>query len=145
MSERNPPGQKSIKPFYDPSPEAIAAALATEKLLSLDQPVTVNGEAIEEGWGAIIQDNTQNVEDEAMVNALKSQIRTTLSTILSPREFGIISLRFGIADGNTHTLEEIGRIYNVTRERIRQIEARAMSKLRASKDLREWYRDYCQF
>jgi RNA polymerase primary sigma factor len=62
-------------------------------------------------------------------NSLRSEIRRVMG-ILSEREAQIVEMRFGLTDGNQMTLEEIGKLFNVTRERIRQIEARALSKMR---------------
>ena len=62
-------------------------------------------------------------------NSLRSEIRRVMG-ILSEREAQIVEMRFGLSDGNQMTLEEIGKRFNVTRERIRQIEARALSKMR---------------
>ena len=71
---------------------------------------------------------------------LRKQLNSVLGT-LSERESGVVSLRFGLADGQPRTLDEIGKVYGVTRERIRQIESKAMSKLRhpsRSKALRDY-------
>lgn len=72
---------------------------------------------------------------------LKEGLESTLST-LSPREASVLVLRFGLVDGKQRTLEEVGREFNVTRERIRQIEAKAIRKLRhpsRSKKLRDFF------
>jgi len=67
---------------------------------------------------------------EAVINLnLKEQTMTVLRT-LTPRESEVIKMRFGLGDGSEHTLEEVGKKFNVTRERIRQIEAKALRKLR---------------
>ncbi len=68
--------------------------------------------------------------DTVMHSALKEQLKKVLET-LTPREALVLKLRFGLEDGNEHTLEEVGQIFNVTRERIRQIEAKALRKLRS--------------
>ena len=73
---------------------------------------------------------------EAELNILKEQIQEVLSE-LNDRERRVISLRFGIDDGNPRTLEEVGTIFDVTRERIRQIEAKALRKLRHPKRSRK--------
>jgi RNA polymerase primary sigma factor len=86
-------------------------------------------------------------EDETENIAIQNQLRTDLNGLLetlSPREEKILRLRFGLDDGHDRTLEEVGREFNVTRERIRQIEARALRKLRhpsRSKKLRDYYDD----
>ncbi|MCD6455048.1 MAG: RNA polymerase sigma factor RpoD [Candidatus Aminicenantes bacterium] len=68
--------------------------------------------------------------DTVMFSTLKEQLKQVLDT-LTPREALVLKLRFGLEDGNEHTLEEVGQIFNVTRERIRQIEAKALRKLRS--------------
>jgi RNA polymerase primary sigma factor len=60
---------------------------------------------------------------------LRTQVKSALA-ILSERERGILEMRYGLLDGKEHTLEEVGQIFNLTRERVRQIEARALRKLR---------------
>ena len=67
--------------------------------------------------------------DAASMSLLKEQLADVLKT-LTPREAKVLSLRFGLDDGNPKTLEEVGKVFNVTRERIRQIEAKALRKLR---------------
>ena len=78
--------------------------------------------------------------DAAAQQLLREQVREVLST-LTPREQKVLILRFGLEDGRSRTLEEVGREFNVTRERIRQIEAKALRKLRhpsRSKKLRDF-------
>ncbi len=67
--------------------------------------------------------------EAAFLNLLKDQVEEVLST-LTPRESRVLRLRFGLKDGRSRTLEEVGREFGVTRERIRQIEAKALRKLR---------------
>ena len=67
--------------------------------------------------------------DAASMSLLKEQLADVLKT-LTPREERVLALRFGLEDGNPKTLEEVGKVFNVTRERIRQIEAKALRKLR---------------
>ena len=77
-----------------------------------------------------IQDNTRVSPSEAMIRVnLQEQTAQVLRT-LNPREEKIIRMRFGLEDGSEHTLEEVGQSFQVTRERIRQIEAKALRKLR---------------
>ena len=73
---------------------------------------------------------------------LKEQVRQILGT-LTEREQKILKLRFGLEDGKSHTLEEVGQEFSVTRERIRQIEAKALAKLRKNKDTRRLH-EYLQ-
>lgn len=94
--------------------------------LSLDQPV---GDSDESAFGEFLQDHRD--EDpllETNRQALKAQIDTAMET-LNYREREILRLRYGLADGYTYTLEEVGRIFQVTRERVRQIESKAVRKL----------------
>jgi len=95
--------------------------------ISLDQTLGDEGEA---HLGDFIEDSGAVVPIEAVsFTLLQDQLRSVLAT-LSEREAGIVRLRYGLSDGKTHTLEEIGLVYGVTRERIRQIESKTMSKLR---------------
>ena len=95
--------------------------------VSLESPIGEDGDA---HLGDFIEDrNSIPPADAASKQLLKEQIEDVLST-LSPREHRIIQLRFGLEDGRGRTLEEVGKVYNVTRERIRQIEAKALRKLR---------------
>ena len=104
--------------------EALAVA---PEASSLDTPI---GEEDDNPLGAFIVDvDSPSPVQEAELNILKEQIQDVLSD-LNERERRVISLRFGIDDGYPRTLEEVGTIFNVTRERIRQIEAKALRKLR---------------
>jgi RNA polymerase primary sigma factor len=94
--------------------------------ISLDRPI---GESEDSYFGDFIEDN--DVDSPVMSAAqemLKDRINAVLKT-LSYREREIIKLRYGIGDGYTYTLEEVGRIFKVTRERVRQVEAKAIRKL----------------
>ncbi len=94
--------------------------------ISLDRPV---GESEDSYFGEFIEDgSTDNPADSAMQEMLKDKIDHVLKT-LTYREREIIKLRYGLGDGYTYTLEEVGRIFKVTRERVRQIEAKAVRKL----------------
>jgi len=95
--------------------------------ISLDSPV---GEEDDSHLGDFISDDmTVSPEEAANYSILKDQINRLLGT-LSDREQRVLTMRFGLKDGKSHTLEEVGREFNVTRERIRQIEAKALRKLR---------------
>ena len=90
-----------------------------------------------------IEDNNinHNVEAKILLNSLKEEIQKTLDNELRPREKEIISLRYGLQDGTPRTLEEVGQRFNVTRERIRQIEASTLKKIRRRRrDLEEFIR-----
>ncbi len=94
--------------------------------VSLDRPV---GESEDSYFGDFIEDTSQASPDEsAAQDMLKQRIESVLKT-LTYREREIIKLRYGIGDGYTYTLEEVGRIFKVTRERVRQVEAKAIRKL----------------
>jgi len=95
--------------------------------VSLDEPIgdegdTQLGDFLEDTWAAVAFDALD-------VTFLQAELQRVLAT-LSDREAGVIRLRFGFTDGRPHTLDEIGQVYGVTRERIRQIEAKTMTKLR---------------
>ena len=99
----------------------------SQKTKSLEDPV---GEEEDSSYGDFIPDDfNPNPEEYASNEALKRELNTLLSN-LSDREERVIKLRFGLIDGRTRTLEEVGKEFNVTRERIRQIEAKALRKLR---------------
>jgi len=98
---------------------------------SLDAAV---GEDEDSSLGDFIQDEvTVSPEEAATYELLKEHIDETLD-LLTPREQKILRMRFGLEDGRSHTLEEVGQEFGVTRERIRQIEAKALTKLRKHKD-----------
>ena len=107
--------------------------------VSLETPI---GEEEDSHLGDFIEDVTTTSPSEIVAQSmLKDQLLAVLST-LTPREEKVLRLRFGIDDGRQRTLEEVGREFNVTRERIRQIEAKALRKLRhpsRSKPLREYF------
>lgn len=95
--------------------------------VSLETPI---GEDGEDSLEDLVEDQTETTPEEAMnILVQKEEVKELLET-LSGREQEVIRLRYGLADGKTHTLEEIGATLGVTRERVRQIEARAMEKLR---------------
>ena len=98
--------------------------------ISLDEPIAINNSSDNNysTLGEFIPDE-YNLEEEAANSFLEVALNDSLST-LSPREENILRLRFGLDDGMARTLEEVGKEYNVTRERIRQIETKALRKLR---------------
>lgn len=99
----------------------------SQKTKSLEDPV---GEEEDSTYGDFIPDlDTPNPEEYTSIEALKKELNSLLEN-LSEREEKVIKLRFGLIDGRTRTLEEVGKEFNVTRERIRQIEAKALRKLR---------------
>ncbi|MDP4038548.1 MAG: sigma-70 family RNA polymerase sigma factor, partial [bacterium] len=105
---------------------------------SLDATV---GEDEDSSLGDFIKDeDSVTPEEAATYQLLKEHIDDTLE-LLTPREQKILRMRFGLEDGRSHTLEEVGQEFGVTRERIRQIEAKALAKLRKHKDSKK-LRDY---
>lgn len=136
----------------EPSPEEIAKQLGTtpkkveriikisQRPLSLEMPV---GEEQDSHLGDFIPDeSTLGPTDAASHQLLREQMEEIL-TSLSPREGRVLQLRFGLKDGKSHTLEEVGKKFGVTRERIRQIEAKALRKLRHPSRSRK-LRDYLE-
>ncbi len=90
--------------------------------------------------GDFIEDeDTKSPDEAATEQLLKEQVQGILQSALSERELKIIKMRFGLEDGKNHTLEEVGHEFAVTRERIRQIEAKALAKLRKHKDAKKLY------
>ena len=135
---------------HDPSAEEIAdeMGIPVEKVRDIlkiaQEPVSLEtpiGEEEDSHLGDFIPDEDASEPSEAASFALlKEQLMAVLAT-LTPREEKVLRLRFGIEDGRTRTLEEVGKEFNVTRERIRQIEAKALRKLRhpsRSKKLRDF-------
>ncbi len=124
---------------HDPSPEEIAEEMSMpvdkvrEILKIAQEPVSLEtpiGEEEDSHLGDFIPDEDASEPSEAAsFTLLKEQLVDVLGT-LTPREEKVLKLRFGIEDGRTRTLEEVGKEFNVTRERIRQIEAKALRKLR---------------
>jgi RNA polymerase primary sigma factor len=95
--------------------------------ISLETPI---GEEGDSHLGDLIEDRAGVSPAEAVVSVNLTQRTEHVLRTLSPREEKIIKMRFGLEDGSEHTLEEVGRSFHVTRERIRQIEAKALRKLR---------------
>ena len=135
---------------HDPSPEEIAneMGMSVDKVRDIlkiaQEPVSLEtpiGEEEDSHLGDFIQDEDASEPSEAAsLTLLKEQLAEVLDT-LTPREKKVLELRFGMIDGRTRTLEEVGKEFNVTRERIRQIEAKALRKLRhpsRSKKLRDF-------
>ena len=134
----------------EPTPEEIAAEMeiSVEKVAEIQKiaqdPVSLEtpiGEEDDSHLGDFIQDDDSPApHDAASYMLLKEQLEEVMST-LTPREAKVLKLRFGLEDGKSRTLEEVGSQFNVTRERIRQIEAKALRKLRhpsRSKKLRDY-------
>ncbi|MEE2522722.1 RNA polymerase sigma factor [Pseudarthrobacter sp. J75] len=123
----------------EPSPEELALELdmTPEKVVEVQkygrEPISLHTPLGEDGdseFGDLIEDSEAVVPADAVsFTLLQEQLHSVLDT-LSEREAGVVAMRFGLTDGQPKTLDEIGKVYGVTRERIRQIESKTMSKLR---------------
>jgi RNA polymerase primary sigma factor len=123
----------------EPTPEELAKELdmTPEKVVEVQkygrEPISLHTPLGEDGdseFGDLIEDSEAVVPADAVsFTLLQEQLHDVLDT-LSEREAGVVSMRFGLTDGQPKTLDEIGKVYGVTRERIRQIESKTMSKLR---------------
>ncbi len=135
---REPSVEEISKQMGIPVEKVIEIQKISQDTVSLDTPV---GEEEDSTLGTFIQDeNAISPADSASIMMLKEQLMEVLAT-LTPREQKVIMLRYGIEDGHTRTLEDVGKEFSVTRERIRQIEAKALKKLRQpsrSKKLRDY-------
>jgi RNA polymerase primary sigma factor len=122
------PTSQEIGEELEVSPQKVKEIVKVSQLpISLESPI---GEEEDSHLGDFIEDrNAMPPVDAASKQLLKEQIDSVLST-LTPRERRVLQLRFGLEDGRSRTLEEVGKEFNVTRERIRQIEAKALRKLR---------------
>ena len=98
-----------------------------QEAISLETPIGFEGDA---HLGDFIEDKSATSPVEAVFAMNLKEQTSELLNSLSPREELVLRMRFGVGEGSEHTLEEVGRSFNVTRERIRQIEAKALSKLR---------------
>ena len=135
----------------EPTNEEIAKAMEmevekVEHIMKIKQDIhsldaSVRDDEEDSVLGDFIEDeDTVSPEESATMQLLKEHVKEMLSG-LTEREQKILKLRFGLEDGKSHTLEEVGQEFSVTRERIRQIEAKALAKLRKHKDARN-VRDY---
>jgi RNA polymerase primary sigma factor len=119
-------------------PEKVEYVIKIKQdITSLDAGVGRDGEDEDSVLGDFIEDEDGATPEESATNQLlKEQVQSILST-LSEREQKIVKMRFGLENGKSHTLEEVGQEFAVTRERIRQIEAKALAKLRKHKDAKK--------
>ncbi|QHJ71496.1 MULTISPECIES: RNA polymerase sigma factor RpoD [Planococcaceae] len=122
------PSPEEIGEEMDLQPEKVREILKiAQEPVSLETPI---GEEDDSHLGDFIEDSdAQSPSDHAAYELLKEQLEDVLDT-LTDREENVLRLRFGLDDGRTRTLEEVGKVFGVTRERIRQIEAKALRKLR---------------
>jgi RNA polymerase primary sigma factor len=129
----------------EPNVEELAAALEvpsqrvrdmmrlSQAPLSLEVPTSDEGDA---ELGDFIEDDSSAQPDDEAVAAILRELLEGILESLPPREVRILQLRYGLVDGESHTLEQVGRKLGVTRERVRQIEARALSRLRHPRRIR---------
>lgn len=122
-----------------PIEKIIEANRTAADTLSLDTPV---GDEEDTTIGSFVEDDNTPGPADATSNALLAEALSEILNTLTEREADVLRLRFGMYDGKTHTLEEVGQIFGVTRERIRQIENKAIRKLRhpsRAKKIRDFY------
>ena len=135
---REPTPEEIAKEMEIPVEKVVEIQKIAQDPVSLETPI---GEEDDSHLGDFIQDDDSPApHDSAAYTLLKEQLEEVMST-LTPREAKVLKLRFGLEDGKSRTLEEVGREFQVTRERIRQIEAKALRKLRhpsRSKKLRDY-------
>ncbi|MCG3192153.1 MAG: RNA polymerase sigma factor RpoD [Thermoanaerobaculia bacterium] len=124
---REPTAEEIAKKMDMPASKVRKIMKIAQEPISLETPI---GEEEDSHLGDFIEDRQVVSPIDAVILAnLKDQTRRTLKT-LTPREEQVLRMRFGVGDGSEHTLEEVGKSFNVTRERIRQIESKALRKLR---------------
>jgi RNA polymerase primary sigma factor len=124
---REPTSEEIARRMDIPVAKVRKVLKIAQEPISLETPI---GEEEDSHLGDFIEDRTAISPSEAVINLdLKEQTESVLKT-LTPREEKVIKMRFGVGDGSEHTLEEVGQSFAVTRERIRQIEAKALRKLR---------------
>ena len=124
---REPTSEEIAEYMGVPVPKVRKVLKVAQEPISIETPV---GEEDESHLGDFIEDQQQVSPAEAVINLnLRAQTSQVLKS-LSPREEKVIKMRFGVGDGSEHTLEEVGQSFAVTRERIRQIETKALRKLR---------------
>lgn len=137
----------------EPTNEEIASAMdmevdKVEYVMKIKQDITsLDANVRDDDDDSVLadfieDDEAVSPEDAATTQLLKEQVKDMLG-VLTDREQKILKMRFGLEDGKSHTLEEVGQEFSVTRERIRQIEAKALSKLRKHKDAKKLY-EYLQ-
>ena len=124
---REPTSEEIAKRMDIPVSKVRKVLKIAQEPISLETPI---GEEEDSHLGDFIEDRQVISPSDAVINLnLKEQTESVLKT-LTPREERVIKMRFGVGDGSEHTLEEVGQNFAVTRERIRQIEAKALRKLR---------------
>lgn len=136
---REPTLEEIAEELNMPIEKIIEANRTAADTLSLDTPV---GDEEDTTIGSFVEDDNTPGPADATSNALLAEALSEILNTLTDREADVLRLRFGMCDGKTHTLEEVGQIFGVTRERIRQIENKAIRKLRhpsRAKKIRDFY------
>ena len=136
---REPTVEEIAKELNLPVEKIIEANRTAADTLSLDTPV---GDEEDTSIGSFVEDERTPGPADATSNALLAEALKEILGTLTEREADVLRMRFGMYDGRTHTLEEVGQIFGVTRERIRQIENKAIRKLRhpsRAKKIRDFY------
>ncbi len=136
---REPTVEEIAKELNLPVEKIIEANRTAADTLSLDTPV---GDEEDTSIGSFVEDERTPGPADATSNAMLAEALKEILDTLTEREADVLKMRFGMADGRTHTLEEVGQIFGVTRERIRQIENKAIRKLRhpsRAKRIRDFY------
>lgn len=136
---REPTVEEIAKELNLPVEKIIEANRTAADTLSLDTPV---GDEEDTSIGSFVEDERTPGPADATSNALLAETLKEILDTLTEREADVLRMRFGMYDGRTHTLEEVGQIFGVTRERIRQIENKAIRKLRhpsRAKKIRDFY------
>lgn len=138
------PTTEELAKELEMEPEKVEYVMKIKQdITSLDAGVGRDGDDEDSVLGDFIEDEeAASPEDAAANQLLKEQVQDILG-VLTEREQKILKMRFGLEDGKSHTLEEVGQEFSVTRERIRQIEAKALAKLRKHKDAKKLY-EYLQ-
>lgn len=136
---REPTMEEIAKELNLPVEKIIEANRTAADILSLDTPV---GDEEDTTIGSFVEDDNTPGPADATSNALLAEALSEILGTLTDREADVLRMRFGMYDGRTHTLEEVGQIFGVTRERIRQIENKAIRKLRhpiRAKKIKDFY------
>jgi RNA polymerase primary sigma factor len=124
---REPTPEELAKKLHMPLEKARKTLKIAKEPLSLETPISEEGDA---HLGDLIEDKNATLPIDAMIQSNLRETTTHVLASLTPREERVLRMRFGIGMNSDHTLEEVGRQFSVTRERIRQIEAKALRKLK---------------
>lgn len=136
---REPTMEEIANDLKLPLEKVIEASRTSADTLSLDTPV---GDEEDTTIGSFVEDDNTPGPADATSNTLLAEALNEILDTLTEREADVLRMRFGMYDGRTHTLEEVGQIFGVTRERIRQIENKAIRKLRhpsRAKKIKDFY------